>query len=172
MLRNFASVDGALIDKVCQPFIDWIDQRVAIDCFQVARICIDLSALAWIVSQAPAAVASDGAAPLGIQFALIVLGLGAIMILRATFQRAGGGRQPNPLRAAMYTHRLGCMFWLAGLVVKTATVPMGLASLALFAVGGFATIALYVGACSNPPPKRRENWAGNDQWRLVASRSR
>jgi hypothetical protein len=171
MRGNFASLDGALIDKVCQPIIDWFAQHVAIDCFRVARICIDLSALAWIVSQASDAAASPGSVPQGIQFGLIVVGLGAIMMLRATFQRAGGGRQPNPLRAAMFAHRLACLLWLTALLAKSTTMPAGLASMALFAVGGFATVALYVGACSNPPPTRREIRIDREQWRLAPLRS-
>jgi len=166
MLGHFARMDGALIDKVCQPLIDWIDLHLAIDCFQVARICIDLSALAWIMSQASG---SAGATPLGIQFGMIVLGLGAIKMLRTTFQGAGGGRRPNPLRAAMYTHRLACLFWLTGLLVKTTTMPAGLETLALFAVGGFATVALYVGACSKPPPRQREIRMLGEQFRLAPS---
>ena len=171
MLGNFERVDGALIDKVCQPLIDWIDQHVVIDCFRVARTCIDLSALAWIVSQASGASLPAEVVPMGIQFALIVLGLGAIMMLRATFQQTGGVRRPNPLRAAMYIHRLTCLIWLMGLLAKTATMPAGLAPFALFAVGGFATVALYVGACSSPPPTRREISMDSERWRLASSRS-
>jgi hypothetical protein len=174
MLGNFARVDAALIDRVCQPMIDWIDQKVAVDCFWVARTCIDVSALAWIVSQASGAASLARFAIQGpevIQFALIVLGLGAVMVLRRTFERPAGGHRPNPLRAAMVAHRLSSLVWLAGLLAKTATMSFGLASLALLAVGSFATVALYVGACSAPPPKRREFRIGEEQWRMALSRS-
>jgi len=85
--------------------------------------------------------------------------------VRTPFERAGGGRkgaQANPLRASMYTHRLGCLLWLTGLSIKTVATPVGFGSLALFAVGAFATLAVYVGACSNRPPKWREQ--RKDSW--------
>jgi hypothetical protein len=159
---------------------DWIDQHAEIGCFRIARICIDLSAFAWILSQTSAAASAVGIGSLGLQtaqFALILVGLGAIMILRTTFERAGGtgrerqGGQANPLRAAMYTHRLTCLFWLAALVIKAATAPAGFGSFALIAVGGFATAALYVGACSQPPPKQREHKVSDDRLRLAPTRS-
>ncbi len=176
MRESLARADDALIDCACQPLVEWIDQHMAIDCFGVARLCIDLSALAWILSQVGGMVTAAGAGTPALevsQFAVMVLGQGAIMVLRTIFERAGragSGRRDgrmNPLRAAMYTHRLACLFWLTGLLVKTATGPAGFGALALLAVGGFATAAVYVGACSNRPQKLRKR--GTDSWRRRAA---
>jgi hypothetical protein len=165
MQVSLARADDALIDCVCQPLVEWIERRTALDCFGVARLCTDLSALAWILSQLGSVSAAAGTGTLGLkvfQFALIVLGLGAILVLRTTFERVGGAAsgRPNPLRAAMYVHRLACLLWLTGLSVKTVMSLSGFGSLALLAVGGFATMAAYVGACSNHPPKRRQTSVG------------
>jgi len=170
MLDQVARADDGLIDRVCQPLVDRIGQHADIDCFKVARVCTDLSALAWILSQASVTAAAVGNGVVGFeafQCALILLGLGSITVLRTLFERAGGGRkgsQANPLRASMYTHRLACMLWLIGLLIKTAMTPVGFGSLALFAVGAFATLAVYVGACSNRPPQRREQ--RENSWNL------
>jgi len=164
MEKSLARVDGVLIDKVCQPLVDWLSQHLSIDCFRVARVCTDLSALAWILSQVPglSAMAKNGAlGPELFQFGLIVFGLGAIMVLRVLFERAGGtgsgrtGGVGNPFRTGMFTHRLTCLVWLTGLLVKTAILPIGFGPLALLAVAGFATVAVYVGSCSNRPPKQQ-----------------
>jgi hypothetical protein len=170
MQINLERVDSTLIDRVCQPVVDWIDHHMEVDCFRVARLCFDLSALAWILSQAGGAALAVRTGVPGLQvfqFVLIVLGLGAIIMLRAVFERPGGaggggkGGRPNPLRAAMYTHRLACLLWLAALLVRTAAGAAEFGSLALLAVGGFATAAVYLGACSNRPPKWRERRADN-----------
>ena len=162
MLDQVARADDVLIDKVCQPLVDWIDQAAELDCFKVARVCTDLSALAWILSQASVTAAAVGTGNLGFEFfqcALILLGLGSIIVLRTIFERVGGSRggsQANPLRASMFTHRVMCLLWLIGMLIKTAMTPVGFEPLALFAVGAFATLGVYAGACSNRPPKRHE----------------
>jgi hypothetical protein len=180
MQETLVRADGALIDKVYQPLVDWIDQQIAIDCSRLARLCIDLSALAWILSQAGGAVAAVGTGSLAVemlQFGLIVLGLGAIMVLRTVFEHTGGARggrqagRANPLRAAMQTHRLGCLLWLGGLLARTVAAQMAFGSLTLLAVGVLTTTAVYVAACSNPPPQQREHKVEHWGRRLAALRS-
>jgi hypothetical protein len=169
MKGSFAHVDGALIDRIFQPLVDWIGDHTTFDGFRVARICVDLAALAWILSTlgGMAETAASGTlASESVQFAMIALVLGAMSVLRALFQRTGGG--PNPLRAAMHTHRAICLLWLLGLLVKTAASPPGLAAMALLTMGAFATTAFYAAACSNPPTKRRVSRKGNRRWILPA----
>ena len=168
MQDSLARLDDALIDRVFQRAVDRITRHVATDCFRLACVGTDLSALAWILSRAgDIAEAARSGAPLdvGFQSALLILGLGAMTVLRTPFQRAGGaagGRgRLNPLRAGMQIHRLICLFWLVGLAVKAAWAPAGLEPMALLAMGLSATVAVYVGACSNPPPRRREQRVGN-----------
>jgi hypothetical protein len=178
MKESFARVDDALIDRVFQPLVDWIEYRTEFDVFRVARVCIDLAALAWILSQAGNLAQAVGGGNLGLQgfqFAVIVLGLSAMLVLRRLFERTGGrgagsmGLAANPLRPGMQVHRAACLLWLIGLLVKTVASPFGLAALTLLALGVFATTAVYVGSCSNRPPKRRESRKCDWNLRLAAA---
>jgi hypothetical protein len=149
-------LDDALIDRVFQPLADWLDQHVALDIFRVARTLVDLASLMWICAEA--AERFDGSGLAFAHFTVIVLGLWALSTLRKVFERPAGTRaQANPLRAGMNVHRAACLFWLLALLAKTAEAPADLAPLALLAVGVFATSALYIGACTKPPPKWRES---------------
>lgn len=157
MLKIFARVDNILIDRVFQDLVNWLTPRLLLDCFGQARFCTNVSAFAWIWSQARAV----WSASIGIQVfqaALLLLGLGALMALHTLFHRIGGTgseAKVNPLRAGMYAHRF---IILSGLVVNIAKATVGLDSCALLAVAAFTTAAVYLGACSNPPPKPRERW--------------
>jgi len=173
MREILARMDDRIIDQEFQPSVDWFSNQLRFDCFRLAGICADLSALAWILSQAGAVTAALGSGVPGqapFRCVLLLLGLGAITILRTLFQKVGGGgrrsAQANPLRAGMFLHRLVCHFWLIGLLLKTAGTPFGLESCGLLAVGVCTTLAVYFGACSNPPPKRRESPAGGG-WKLA-----
>jgi hypothetical protein len=170
MQKSLVHLDDILIDTVCQPIVDRIAEVVATDCFRIARVCLDISALAWILSQADDAITAANVGILGIeafQYALIVAGLGAIMVLRSVFERAGGSRsrgqseQSNPLREVMYIHRVITLLALVSVLIQTVLAPMDFASAALLAMQAFAAIALYMGACSNRPPKRCDYRLGN-----------
>ena len=180
MKTSFLRADDALIDRVFQPSVDWIADHTAFDGFTVARICIDLTALAWLVSQYSHIAETAASGNLGFdvpQFAITVVGLGAISVLRPLFQRTdrgGSGRRnvsSNPLRVGMYVHRAVGLLWLIGLVAKTMASPPGLASFALLGVGIFATTAMYFGACSNHPTKRCEIREGDGAWKLAPLRN-
>ncbi len=178
-MQSFARLDDGLIDRVFQPVMDWIAGRLALGWSRVACFGTDLSALAWVLSQADGVVAAFGLPGAGagraqgvptFNIVLIVVGLASIMVLRTLFQRAGGGRAGqggNPLRAGMQVHRAMGLFWLAGLSIKTATGPAGFGAWALLAVGVFGTMALYVAACVNPPPRRVDARAADRAWRLA-----
>lgn len=166
MRDTFERLDDKLIDGVFQPLADRIADHLPFDCFQQARACTSLSAIAWILSQGSimAAATRSGSVPQqAFHAALLLLGLAAIMVLHTLFQHAGGaGRaqgRANPLRVTMYFHRLVI---LSGLTVSIVKATLGVGSLALLAVAFFATAAVYVGACSNPPPSRRQPLA--DSW--------
>ena len=166
MNEGFAQLDDALIDRVFQPLADWVEHHTEFDVFRIARLCIDLAALAWIVSQAgnvAKTAASGNLALEAFQFGVIVLGLSAISVLRRLFERAGGtgrgrmGACANPLRAGMQVHRAACLCWLIGLLVKTGASPAALGTVALLALAVFATAAVYVGSCQNRPRTGRES---------------
>ncbi len=172
MRKIFTHVDDALIDTVCQPAVDQISAITTFGCYRISRVCLDLSSLAWIMSQAGAAAAaakSEIPGLMALQGVVIVLGLGAISTLRSVFGRSGApSGLANPLRQAMTVHRLGCLLWLTLLVTRILMTPSTVASLTLFAVGVFATTAVYIGACSNRPPRRRPVSVGS--WQPVAAR--
>ncbi len=153
-------LDDALIDRVFQPLADWLDHHIAFGIFRAARGAIDLASLMWICAEArDASAAARYPGLMLFHFAVIVAGLWSLSTLRGLFPRTKGAREggANPLRAAMQLHRAACLFWMIGLAIKTASAPNGFEALALFAVGVFATSAVYLGACSTPPPKPRES---------------
>ena len=173
-MKTLFDLDDLLIDKLCQPAADWVSQNKAINCFDIARICIDISTIAWILSEAGDAIAAANSGRLGLkifQYALILVMLGALVTLRSVFEKAGGaaggGRGgANPLRASMSTHRLILLIGLAGLLVQTVAGPLDFDSIARLAMSGFVTTGLYMGACLNRPPRRRQYSAGN--WQAAA----
>jgi hypothetical protein len=171
--KAFTQLDNMLIDAVCQPAVDRISAIAAFRCDRISRCCLDLSSVAWIVSQAGAAVAaakSEVAGLLACQIMLMMLGLTAMSTLRSAIGRIGRvqGGHANPLRPSMTIHRLSCLIWLVCLTAKTVMAPAEVASLALFAVGALVTAGIYVGACANRPPARRQSGAG--RWQQAAAR--
>jgi hypothetical protein len=169
MKDRFTHVDDVLIDRLFQPLVDWMNSEMAIGAGRAARVLVDLAALAWIGAEASSA---SGALAMhdvqaGFVIAIVLMaGLSALTILKGVFrQKDGGGKSrraahANPLRAGMQVHRVACLVWVAALMVKTALVPADFAAVALLAVGLFATAAVYIGACSNRPPKRHARQAG------------
>lgn len=170
MTKDLMRLDDLVIDKICQPAVDLIYENLEADCYQVARICIDISALFWILSQVKGAITVAKIGDMGTevyQYALIVAGLAAFMFLRSVFDRSpGSGRkarsgQGNPLRGPMSLHRF---IFLAGFIVQvfqTMVVAADFGSVAMLAMKMFSAAALYAGACSNRPPKRTRSCPGN-----------
>ena len=174
MTKHFTRFDDVLIDRLFQPLADWMDRQWALGPQGAARWCLDLASLAWICAEADALAASVAGHDVRIAAArglLVVLGLWALTILRGVFRKADGGQarpaaQANPLRPGMQLHRVICLVWMAGLAVKAFAAPTGLESFALLGVSVFATAAVYLGACSNPPPA----WRGSrDAGRSLAT---
>lgn len=162
MREFFGRVDDGIIDRVFQPAVDWLGDIFDIDGLRAARILTDLSAGAWVLSQANQlghAAASGHGAALSASVVLLLIGLSAIMVLRTVFQGSTGGRgramAGNPLRASMHAHRLMSLVWICGLMIKTASDPVGVEMFALIAVGLFGAAALFAAACSPPTPRRR-----------------
>lgn len=155
MQEIIARVDEALIDKLFQPMVERIAALLPLGCFQQARICTGVAAVAWILSKAAdvtAAVRTGMLGPQVFQISLLLLGLGSIMVLHSLFQRGSGQGQANPLRAVMYPHRLCLLFGAAISLLRTTA---GQGTWALFTVAIFAVASVYIGSCSNPPPKQQ-----------------
>ncbi len=172
MRESIARLDNALIDGVCQPTVDRLATDMSVDCFWLARGCNDAAALAWILSKAGGiadAFARGNVALAATQSALVVIGLAALTTLRRVFDgkqapRSSAGARANPLRPAMFPHRLGCLLWLGAQMLGTTSNPTGWSSILKIVVGLMTTASLYVGACSAPPPRRQyRNWI----WRPV-----
>lgn len=160
MRESFARIDDALIERVAQPAIDWLGERTPLGRFGTARLFLDCSGLAWILSQASAAAQAAGVNPelLCVRVGLMIVGLASLSVLRTVFERSDDSRRngsANPLRASMHLHRAACLIWLICLLVKVAAAP-GLEAMALLAVGLFATAGVYAGACE-PPEKLHES---------------
>jgi hypothetical protein len=163
MQERITRLDDALIDQVCQPIVNRLATNMTVDCFWLARHCNDAAALAWILSQASRvsdAFATGNVALAGAQGALIVIGLAALTTLRRVFDGRQGSRssssvRANPLRPAMFLHRLGCLLWLGAQMLGAITRPVGFADVLIIGMSLLTTASVYVGACSSPPPERR-----------------
>ena len=179
MRERFTQVDDALIDRLFQPLADWLDHHLALGTNRAARAAIDLATLAWVCAQAGAAAQALGSQDVRssvIGGAVMVAGLWAFTILRNVFQRTDSEAkarvraEANPLRPAMQLHRAACLFWMIALLFKTLVVPADFGALALLAVGAFATAAVYIGACTNHPPKWREAREAGQEMAFAAGR--
>lgn len=174
-MRDFiARVDDALIDRVFQPFVDWIGDLMAFGTCRMARVCVDLASLAWILAETGGLAGAIAANEFGLaafRGVMVVMALWALSILRNIFPKAdvsGEGRATaNPLRVGMHSHRATCLLWMAGLLIKAAVAPTGFESLALLAMGSFATASVYIGACTDSPTRRREKLWNARGWRLA-----
>lgn len=156
MRQMFAPLDDMLIERLFQPLSDLITYRAGGDRAGTACLCINLASFAWIVSRAPGlsdAVLSwrSGTACLDLLF--LLLGLVALISLRTLFRRAGR-KHGNPLRPAMQPHRAIVLLMIATRLLQLQSP--GLAEAADIAMLIFATSALYLGACTEPPPVRRD----------------
>ena len=178
MQESIARLDDALIDRVCQPVVDRLAAVWSVDCFRLARSCNDAAALAWILSQAGRvsdAFATGNAALASAQGVLIIIGLAALTTLRRVFDgkqgsRSASGARANPLRPAMFLHRLSCLLWLGAQMLGTMTRPSGFAETLIVVMGLMTTASVYVGACSSPPPERQARTSRDGLWRPAAIR--
>ena len=178
MQERIAQLDDALIDRVCQPIVNRLAANEAVDCYRLARHLNDAAALAWILSQAgqvSQAFATGNMALVGAQGALIIIGLAALTTLRRVFdgkqgRRSSTGARANPLRAAMFLHRLGCLLWLGTQMLGAITGPGGFAETLVICMSLMTTASVYVGACSSPPPERRRHASRDWMWRAAAIR--
>jgi hypothetical protein len=156
MRKTFAPLDDVLIERLFQPVSDLITYRIGINRTATACFCTDVACLAWIVSRVRELSNAVGAWNAGAAFldlTLLLLGLVALVSLRMLFRRAGG-LQANPLRQGMQPHRAIVLVMLAsGLVQLHTPIMAGAADLAMLMC---ATSALYLGACAERPPMRRD----------------
>jgi hypothetical protein len=157
MDRRFTVVDSYLIERVFQPFCRIVSGFCGIGRIAVACFCLDLAALAWIVSRAPALSANvmhRQAAGSLFHLGLLLIGLVALTALRTLFRR-NAARAGNPLRLAMRPHRGVTLVMLAARCIQ---MPAGhMADLADVAMLLATVAALYLGACAEPPPVHRRS---------------
>jgi hypothetical protein len=178
MQERIARLDDALIDHVCQPIVDRLSTAMTVDCFRLARLCNDAASFAWLLSQASRvsdALATNNVSLAGAQGALMIIGLAALATLRRVFDgkqgsRSSTGARANPLRAAMFLHRLSCLVWVGAQLLGTVPGPAAFADILTICVGLMTTASVYVGACSTPPPVRRSRFSRVWAWRLAAIR--
>ena len=160
MQERIAQLDDALIDRVCQPLVNRMAAGASVDCYRLARLCNDAAALVWLLSRMGCisdALASGNVGLAGAQSALVLIGLGALLTLRRVFEGRSGGARANPLRPAMFLHRVACLLWLGVLLLGSLSGPGGLMELLTIGVALMMTASVYVGACSSPPPQRRSS---------------
>jgi hypothetical protein len=155
MRKTFAPLDDVLIEQLFQPISDLMTHRLGASRAMAACFCIDVASLAWIVSRARGlseSVATWNASAAFMDVSFLLLGLIALMALRALFRRAAG-KPANPLRLVMRPHRAIVLLMLvAQLMLHQAPDLADVANIAMLV---FATSALYLGACAERPPIRR-----------------
>src|SRR4051794_8874345 len=128
MRQQFALLDDTLIDAVFQPWADRLAERWKLGTFRLARLFLDIAAVALILSQAahvPGTAAYDDSLPYLYPMLVLGPGLAAMSILRNEFRRTEKkatrkGHTANPLRLGMHWHRIVCFFWLMVLLLQTA----------------------------------------------------
>jgi hypothetical protein len=153
MRKTFAALDDVLIERVFQPASDMISNRMGLSRTAIACFCIDIASLAWIVARArelSGAVAASNTGTAFLDTTVLLLGLVALVSLRALFRRAAARKQANPLRLAMLPHRAIVLLMLASRLVQWQAP--GLTDGADLAMLLFAVAALYLGACTERPP--------------------
>lgn len=165
MLRRFACFDSALIERVFQPAADAVAYRLGLDRLRVAGFCLDGASIAWILSQAGSlsdAVTQWQACTAFLRLVLLMLGLLALCSLRVAFRRITAAKGMNPLRVMMLPHRgvVLVLFFTRLLAVDS------FANAADFAALAFALCALYLGACTSPPPTTLSREAGDRRVRV------
>jgi hypothetical protein len=157
MRLSFVTFDDALIERVFQPLCDVLADRIGLDCGRAACYCLDLASVGWILSQTPplsSAVLEWEAGSAFLRVALLLLGLAAMTGLRGLFQRLSGSEKANPLRPAMRPYRAVVLLMLIARVVEWG--DLSVSSPADLGMLGFASLALYLGACAARPPLRRK----------------
>jgi hypothetical protein len=156
MRKTFAALDDVLIERVFQPMTDRASSQIGLSKTATVRGCIDTASISWIVSRAGGlsdAVTTWNAGAAFLELALLLLGLTALISLRALFRRTATGKQANPLRQAMQPHRAIVLLMLATRLAELPT--FGLTDAADVAMLLCASLALYLGACVERPPVRR-----------------
>jgi hypothetical protein len=157
MRKRFAALDDVLIERVFQPVSDLISNQIGLSKAMTACICIDIASISWIVSRtrglSSAVTAWDPVATF-LDLALLLLGLAALISLRSLFRRAATRKQANPLRLAMQPHRAIVLLMLATRLTQLPTFD--LTDAADVAMLLCASSALYLGACVERPPVRRQ----------------
>jgi hypothetical protein len=155
MRKTFTPFDDLLIERLFQPASDTIACHIGISQRTSIGLCLDAASIAWIVSRAPslsAAVGAWNATAAFLELAFLMLGLTALLSLRILFRRPKE-RQGNPLRPAMQPHRAMVLLMLAASVLQLPTP--GVAEAADIVMLTFATLSLYLGACTDQPPLHR-----------------
>ena len=167
MNEQFALLDDMLIDGLFQPIADRMAERFRLSTFQLARMFLDIAAVALILSQAahvPGIAAAETFLPYLYPVLVLVPGLAAMTILRGEIHRTEEKHSgvltlgANPLRPGMHWHRIVCFFWLLVMLLQTSETPPRWEGGALLAVGMFSTLAVYFAACFARPfkPKKAE----------------
>jgi hypothetical protein len=157
MRKTFAPLDDVLIERLFQPFADMLTGHTGISRATTSCLCIDIASLAWIVSRAgglSGAVTAWDCGDAFVDLMLLLLGLVALISLRALFRRTAPKKQANPLRLAMQPHRAIVLLMLASRLAQLHAPD--LPSVADVVMLMCATSALYLGACAERPPLRRQ----------------
>jgi hypothetical protein len=157
MRKTFAPLDDVLIERVFQPLADMLAGQTGISRATTSCVCIDIASLAWIVSRARGlsnVVAAWDCGDAFVDLALLLLGLAALISLRALFRRAATRKQANPLRLAMQPHRAIVLLMLASRLAQLHAPDLPDVADAMMLV--CATAALYLGACAERPTLRRQ----------------
>lgn len=157
MPKAFTPLDNILFQKLFQPMSDMAAQRMGIGRGSAACLCLDLASLSWIVSRTTglSGAISHGARDNGVAFldlSLLLLGLAAFISLRIMFRRSATA-QANPSRLSMRPHRAVVLLMLGARLMQLRA--LNFADAGDIAMLMFATSALYLGACTEPPPVRR-----------------
>jgi len=157
MLAGLTNFDELLIERVFQPLSHVLAARFGVARSSAAAFFVDIAALGWIVARGPGLardVMAWHAATATLHLLLLLLGLTALTVLGSLFQRHAGLRHANPLRQTMRPHRAVLLILL--LVRLAQFQEPALTECADLAMLAAAVVAVYLGACAERPPVRRD----------------
>lgn len=152
----FGRLGDFLLESIFQPILDRLSYHFTAVRVRAACLCLDLSAVGWIVSRSGGLLQLVTNRDMGVSpgaIAVLLIGLIALTSLRIAFRRTPTRNGGNPLRPSMRSFR-----GISLLMLLSSLSHLGGTGWADVVMALSTTAALYAGACTDGPDGRRILW--------------